>query len=671
MRNKIFLLSVFLVSTIVLSGCGEKETANYDINIPEAITAETSSDKDATLGSLEQNEVVAVVKKGAFEDTQKVQIETPKNIPTQKDVTLLESPIEISAEGKNSVRFDEPTTITMAFDKTKISKDADESFLRIGYYDGKNWEYIKPAKVDMDSGTMTFNTYHFSLFAPQISQKQQITQQFIHSQSLDNVIRDNTNNESDYVTQQIVAMTLVKMGITDPKTQEKIFEKVADAESYKEIYDLYQKGDTEGAAQKTALLAGATIANNVPASAFKDALGGVVGSADDIAKAGEAAGYVAEGKYKDAAKIIGEQIADKFLIVTAGKIAAEVIDGQINSWKNSEVEAAYEAYKNGADGVFWGYNVDKGDFEGVWNQMRGIGRQLELEAVKKENAIRADAGMPELNEREIEMVHARVKQQYKKQFADREKQEAKIKKEEEQLKTLFDAFEEKSVFVEGIGPQTLNKKGYTYEQKMEIMYHFAKKMMMDANRSEITDGNVGLSDKKISTAQIIIAAKKYFSQPDGKKKYEEYLKEQFGVGMYPTLDEISGDWKGAMTITDVKISDEFKQKLENGDGPEGCDIAMIEELKGKENPADFTFNKTSDTGGEMVMKLEGFDNPKPMPFSYHDGKVEVTIADDKVDGKIFLDATKKDDGTIVLEGNMNAQYLGGDMTIKADISAQK
>ncbi len=518
----------------------------------------------------------------------------------------------------------------------------------------------------MDAGTMTFQTYHFSTYSPSISEKTKITEQFLHSQALDNVLRDNVNNESDYVTQQIIAMTLAKMGITDAKTQAKIFDKVSSAEEYKEIYDLYEKGDLAKANQKVALLAGAKIASNVPDSVWKSALGSVVGGADDIAKVSEAAGYAAEGQYKEAAKIIGEQIADKFLITTAAKIAVEVVNGQINNWKNSEVDAAFDAYKNGADGYFWGYNVDKGDFEGVWTQMRGIGRQLELEAVAKENAIREDAGMPEMTEKEIAMVHVRVKQAYKKQFEQRSEKEDEIKKEEAKLKMMFDAFEEKNVFTGGLGPQTLNEKGYTYEQKLEIMHHFGQKMMKDTARTELTDGNVGISDTKISTAQIIIAAKKYFSEPDGKKKYEEYIKEEFGVGLYPTIEELKGDLIGDMTITDIEITDEFKQKVENGEGPEGCDLAALEEMKGKANPMKLTFDPTNATGGYVTM-----NDGDQMLFSYHDGKIEITITDDDMEGKIFIDATKNEDGTIVLGGKMYVDYMGGGISIKGDVNAQK
>lgn len=277
--------------------------------------------------------------------------------------------------------------------------------------------------------------------------------------------------------------------------------------------------------------------------------------------------------------------------------------------------------------------------------------------------------MPELNEKEIVLVRARTKQQLKKQFEQREQKENEIKKEEERLKTLFDAFDKKNVFIEGLGPQTLNKKGYTYEQKLEIMNHFSDKIMQDTGRTEVTDGNIGLSDTKISTAQIIIAAKKYFSEPDGKKKYKEYIKKEFGVDKYPSIDELKGVYNGTATITDVKVSDEFRQKVENGEGPEGCDLNMLEEMKGKQNPMPLAINPTSKTGGQITFGEN--NDAKPMPFSYHDGKIEVDIIDDKMNGKAWFDAIKNDDGTISMTGNMHIEMEGGDLTLKADMNAKK
>ena len=140
------------------------------------------------------------------------------------------------------------------------------------------------------------------------------------------------------------------------------------------------------------------------------------------------------------------------------------------------------------------------------------------------------------------------------------------------------------------------------------------------------------------------------------------------MGLYPTIEELKGDLIGDMTITDIEVTDEFKQKVENGEGPEGCDLATLEEMKGKKNPMKLTFDPTNATGGYVTM-----NDGDQMLFSYHDGKIEITITDDDndMDGKIFIDATKKEDGTIVLGGKMYVDYMEGGVSVKGDVNVQK
>lgn len=666
------IIVIGLVSLTIMQGCDKKvheeSVAEYKIAIPEPIMVTTNPEGDVALGDVSVHDVAIVVGAGSFDSAQTVSVHTPRSIPSNiDDQKLIGSPIEILA-GETPVRLLNKTAVTFKFDKGLLPEKTDASMLRVAYYNGQQWDYIKPVAVDMNAGTMTFETYHFSLLAPKIADETKITEQFINSQSLDNVIRDGVNGVSDEVTDQIISMTLGKMGITDEKMQEKIFEKVAQAGTYKEIVDLYNSGDTVGASQKIAILAGEKIAETVPESVFKEALGNVIGAADDIAKVSEAAGYAAEGQYKQAAKIIGENIADKFLITTAGKIAVEAINGQIDNWKNSEVDAAYQAYKNGSSGYFWGYNVDKSDFDSVWDQMRGVRRQLEIEAIKKENAIRTDGGMPELSEREEALVRARVKESYQRQFETRSKNEEAIAKEKEQLIKIFDAFKKANLMDNVLGPQGLDK-GYTYEQKLEVLNHFAKKMMKDTNRGEVSDKEGLIMETKISASDLAYGAKAYFSEPDGKKKYEEYIKERFGIDAFPKLSDLSGSWNGTITITEINISDAYRAKMESGEnGEKGCDLAALEEIKGKPNPLTFELKPTSDTGGVFIQYDDG--DKKSYPFTYNNGEIEVPISEDGADGKIYFTAKKSDTG-FSLDGGLYASYAGGDVTVKGVAGAKR
>lgn len=106
----------------------------------------------------------------------------------------------------------------------------------------------------------------------------------------------------------------------------------------------------------------------------------------------------------------------------------EIVQAGIDSWKDAEIEAAYEAYKNGADNRFFGYNVDAGDFDALWSQMRGIATRLQSEAVNREIARRESMGMPPPTDRDLDRIREQVRENLKKDFENRLKSEAEIEK---------------------------------------------------------------------------------------------------------------------------------------------------------------------------------------------------------------------------------------------------
>jgi hypothetical protein len=148
-----------------------------------------------------------------------------------------------------------------------------------------------------------------------------------------------------------------------------------------------------------------------------------------VSKAAANATYeLLQGNYEDAAKTIVEGIADQFVITTAAKIVVQGIDASIEYWKNAEVEAAYQAYKNGAKKYFYGYNVDPRDFNSIWTQMRGLARQLELEAIKQQNDAREELGYPALTNDEEEKIRESVRVNLEKDFKNRMRDERKSQK---------------------------------------------------------------------------------------------------------------------------------------------------------------------------------------------------------------------------------------------------
>ena len=74
-----------------------------------------------------------------------------------------------------------------------------------------------------------------------IDSTRKVTEEWIHSKTLDDEIRKKVNKMSDHVANQIIDLTLQNMGINDKSLSTKIFTEVAKEDLYKEIYDNYDK----------------------------------------------------------------------------------------------------------------------------------------------------------------------------------------------------------------------------------------------------------------------------------------------------------------------------------------------------------------------------------------------------------------------------------------------
>lgn len=652
----------------------------YTKNITEPIKGEYDNTKDLTLGQVDQHKVSVTVPKGAFDGANQLELANPDSVPEYKgqEIDTIGAPIEIKAAKPS--RLNEKAVISFQFDKTAFSPTDDKSKMRVAYFDGERWEYIKPINVDFETGIMTFETYHFSMFgATKVKDETVITENWVHSKTMDKQIRDNLNKLTDEASGKIIDMTLEKMGITDKTIKGKILADVLKDDGYKEIYTTYSKGEIGDMCQKIAILAGKKIAENVDESIMQAGLKHITDEGvGDVEAVGKAAGYAAEGQYKEAARIIGEQIADKFLITAAGKIAVEIVEFQISSWKNAEVEAAYNAFNHGANGVFYGYNVDKGDFDSVWDQMRGIRRQLEIEAIKKENDIRAESGMPPLTESQMDRIRDRLKESYKQQFTLRSEKEAEFADQEAKMKMLVEAFKRGNLLDPTFGPSGLDK-GLDLENKLDVLYHFAQKMMKDTKRFDLSDKNGLIMDKAISVDDITQGARIWFSGPDGPKKYKQFLKDRFNIDMSPALKDLAGSWQnGKMKIVDVIVPEAMKnqpKKEGSSSGDDlGCDFNIdLTKLIGQEVPISLAITPQGENSGTLKFQAKDSDG-KDVPFTYEDGIITASFGEKGAVATISLSIEADDKNTsFTADGTMNISYKteAGEAKILTTLSATK
>jgi|GEM_PF-2053832 len=641
--------------------------------ITQAIEA-TTGGAEVSLGKVDTDGASISVPKDSFASSTKINLVTPEKIPTyDTNVSdMLGAPIEIAA-GDKPVRLDDGATLTFKIPAGQVATSSDAARLRVAYYNGQEWDYIKPDSVDIAQGTMTFTLYHFSLLAPtKLKGDEKITNDWIKAKALQDGLNKNIAKPHDIYSAQALDTSMEKLGINDVESKNKVLSSMLSDPEYKEMQSYY-KENSQMFDDKLKLLIGKKIAGQVPMPILKKALmaSKITGG---TAAAAKALGNIVEGNYTDGAREIGDFITNQFVLGVAAKAAVAVTNYEIKTWKNSEVEAAFKAYRDGSNGYFYGYNNDAKDFDAVWDQMRGIRRQIELEVIKQNNYTRKESGMEPLTADQEEALRNRVKEQYRSQFTTRLEREKELSDNEQKLVKIMDGLKAAGILDSTTGPVGLDK-GFDTETKLDVIGHFIDKMMQDTKRFDLTDKTGLIADKAISVEDLAQGVRLYFSGPNGKQDYAKFLKDRFNITLFPTLKELEGNWNnGQMTITDVILSDEAKKMAEdakNGKKSEdGCDFNMdFNALKGKVTPMKFSIKSTGENSGSLIMN--NGKQSTTIPITYDQGKITGSFSQEGAVSTISWDASKNDDGKgFAIGGGMNVDYKGL-IKIKASVTASK
>lgn len=675
-----------MLGCFLLSGCGSKATGDtnweYQKTIQNPLKA-TCGSSEVKLGNIEKDGVEVTIPANTFAKPTEVSLINPDKTPkyASKEMTGFGAPIEISV-GEESVRLQQPVTVRMKFDPARLGADLESGSLYMGYYNGKQWQYIKPA-VDRENNIMSFTTSHFSLFGQAKLTVDQRIEQYTHNAALADWAQDQSDEMTNAAAEKVIDHILQdKLGISDATTKGKVLNSLLKDDEWGGMLKNLANGDVEGFNQDLQVLAGKKIVENVPKSTLSKALGGLTSDfgVGTVAKASEAAGYLAEGRAKDAARIIGEHIADQFMITTAGKIAVAAIEHKISSWKNEEVEAAYQAYKNGASSKvpWWGYQVEKGNFDDVWSQMGGAARQLELEAIAAQEKAREEAGMPPLTDREKEKLRTMVEKDLKKQFEQRVKTDAEIEKKKAEYDLIMGMYKEAGFMEKGRWGW---EKGYELEQRLDVLLHFKDKLLKDTGRKFIKDGN-GHTKESISVNELKSIAMDWFSTDDPaerQRKYVEYLKKEFGIILSPKAELLNGPWSSCtITITEFDLGP-APEPSEQVETEEGCDLdnldmynmikANLEEQKGKPKPINMSLQLGADGSGTMTITDEDGDKNN-LPAKYKDGTL--TASTNEEDARVkFQGAVSEFGGAISISGSFEIKGISDPAWIKGTWSATK
>ncbi len=505
---------------------------NYSRPITEALSV-TAGSSDASIGQLGTHQVSVSIPAEAFDKDTGVILATPETVPEVdlSKITPLGAPVEIKA-GDSPVRMDRPVTIRFAIDPGEITADTETGEFRILYFNGAYWQHSLPDEVNLDQRYLEFTTYHFSLFGyGKVDVEQRITD-YTSNKALAGYAQKVADKHIEQAIEQVVKHVLKEqLGLDDKGMESQVLSSILLDGEYASMLQNVRNGDVESFNQNLQILVGKKIVDNVPRSMLSAALGGIIGGAGTIAAAAEAAGYLAEGQYYNAARILGENLADKFMITTVGKIAVATVQNEIDAWKSREIEAAYQAYKKGSDGTWWfgGYSNDPGDFDAVWDQMRGAARQLWIEAIREQNEARWLAGYEPLSSDEEDRIREQVRLNLKRQFTQRLEDEIQVEKERAQLADLISLYDENGFLLKGGLWWT---QDYELETWLDVLMNLKDKIMRDTRTNELM--SEGFHENRIGLNHIMRLTIIWYNE--GEEAYKEYLINELGIEFKPVVN---------------------------------------------------------------------------------------------------------------------------------------
>ncbi len=145
-----YVTLLLLIAVISFSGCSKKiEKISRKINSNTASIQFETLELSISQGTVTNSEVI--IRRANKSDVPK--------IPRPQE-NLIGEIFEIKFKGDLPQK---PVTISMSYDKNMIPSNAEEDYLKIGYFDGENW-YTLPSTIDKSKGKVYTVVSHFSFF---------------------------------------------------------------------------------------------------------------------------------------------------------------------------------------------------------------------------------------------------------------------------------------------------------------------------------------------------------------------------------------------------------------------------------------------------------------------------------------------------------------------------
>lgn len=409
--------------------------------------------KEATVGDLKKTGWQFQIPKNAFDNdislTMRVVSETDAAGYPTDGFEFVGTPVSISVEGEErSVWLNRPVTVTLRIPKEQRAADDTADDYLAAYFNGREWEYIFPDISKIGEGYITFETYHFSDYAAiRLKNDKEKVKLYTKKMAAQAWEDDENKKALDEKLGDMFKDALDKMDIKDESVKGKILRTIMKESDFGTLIVSAERGDVADFGAKCGEMAANALLKHLK---LDDAL------MENITGMGSAAGsalvksalQIYDGKYEDALKELSSGFIGYFPAGKAMQIMIELTEASIASWKDYELE---EAYNN--------YIKDAGDVstvsDDVWAamvaaQMRGYLIRLQDEAKDRYCAVNgitrkeldADAELSRRLERQAEN---QLRATFEKRLANKQD----IEEREAEYAEIIEGFQEAGLLKRG------------------------------------------------------------------------------------------------------------------------------------------------------------------------------------------------------------------------------
>lgn len=450
-----------------------------------------SKDHLTNIGNLSEDAFSISIPSGSFQHETSADVYILDDLPESPGEGFLGLGPVIQVELESGQGWsEEPMQVSISFNSENMIEEGE---IKVGYYhEDFGWFVFEPDEVDLDSGVLTFTTRHFSTYSGLHADEMKRIELFVERRATEEFIKQ-TNQEINQAQMELMVETILResAGIHDNRVLEIIIrgviKELPGGGTALTLYDMDVDDLTNLTLSKTLDQLGKLLSDDED-SALRD----LTGSAGTVGAFASAAGAFAEGDIEGGLKIMAEEIADNIpgidKIKSIGETVVELTDEVIlNVWFNPELEKAFQVYKNGAEGSYFGrLSISPRNWEQLTGQMKGVFTKVESDYVTrycKDRGIDPNSLSLEDRTHLTNLALGRIRDQ----FEARVSREAEINAIAQTKLELMSMFADKNLLDRSESTNPMFAGFEDLEMLMTRLENLTDRLLRDTDRATIVD----------------------------------------------------------------------------------------------------------------------------------------------------------------------------------------